>query len=544
MLPAVFYYSNWWNIFHEVSYFENFGTPPLLKHLWSLAVEEQFYIIWPLLLAVGLKVCRNHKRALAGIILFGALLSAAAMALLYVPESDPSRVYYGTDTRAFSLLLGAAAAFVIPSRKLLAMHLSVKKRLTFNLIGITGLIAFFAFCVFSNEYGDFLYRGGMLLFSMFCVPLMLAAAHPETLISRIFSLDPLRRIGAFSYEIYLFQFPIIAIFTPTVNTNGVNLWLCAAQFLATLLLAWLTYHFIDNPIRRKKILWKSSEKNQNQKIGTFHPVYIKIFSGSVIVMLLITVIGTSGWFSKSELDNKQSETSTSVNEETSTVYKETSAAHEETSTVQTTLPLTTLLPESSTAAPTSVPNIVETTIGTETSSPRVVSNAPELVSGKVLCEKDITVIGDSIMFNVQRFLKPEYPNMYIQCKVSFQIWHAQETIQEIKKNNKLGDIVIVELGTNGYCTQKTLHKIIDEIGKDRKIIFCSARIPGNGEPAVNRSIRDVVKKMSNTVLADWYSVSAHHDEYFVRDGVHTTASGSKAYAAMLQSAIAIAAKEG
>jgi len=529
MLAAVFYYSNWWDIFHKISYFDNFGTPPLLNHLWTLAVEEQFYILWPLLMIAGLKVCRSHKRVLAGAILFGALLSAAVMALLYVPGMDPSRVYYGTDTRAFSLLLGAVAAFIMPSRKLLAMSLSGGKRLALNLVGIAGLIAFFAFVVFSDEYNDFLYRGGMLLFSAFCVPLILSAAHPETLLSRIFRFDPLRRIGAYSYEIYLFQFPVIAIFSPAVNTNGINLWLCAAQVLATLLLAWLTYHFIDNPIRRKEFHRKSSEENQNQKTGALHHVYISIIGGLVIVMLLTTVIGTSGWFTLPLLGSKQNKTSSSTTENSSTAY--------------TTSPPTSLIPESSSSVPTTLQNSTEPSGGTGTSSPRVVSMAPDFISGKTLSDKRITVIGDSIMIDVEGFLKPEYPHMLIQCKVGFQIWHAYDEIQEIEKNRNLGDIVIVELGTNGYCTKSTLYSIVNEIGNDRKIIFCSARIPGYGQAAINRNIRDVVMKTPNTVLADWYTVSTHHNEYFVRDGVHTTFSGSEAFAAMLQSAIAIAVKD-
>ena len=529
MLAVVFYYSNWHDIFHKVSYFEVFGTPPLLKHLWSLAVEEQFYIIWPLLMVAGLKIFRNHKRILAGTIILGALLSAAVMALLYIPGDDPSRVYYGTDTRAFSLLLGAAAAFMMPSRKLLAMNFSRGKLLIFNLAGITGLIAFFAFAVFSNEYGDFLYRGGMLLFSVFCIPLILSAAHPETLISRIFRLDPLRRIGAFSYEIYLFQFPVIAVFTPAVNTNGVNLWLCAAQVLATLLLAWLTYHFVDNPIRRKEFSCKSLKENQDQKTGALTSVRMGIIGSLIIIMVAATVIGATGLVSLPLLGNKGNRTNP--------VIPETGSG------VQTTLPSTTRMPETSASVTTTVQTSTEPSTGTGTSSFRIVSNAPDLISGKTLCDKRITVIGDSIMFDVKGFLKPEYPHMFIQCKVGFQIWHARELIQGIKKNGNLGDIVIIELGTNGYCTKNTLYSIINEIGSDRKIIFCSARIPGSGQAAINRNIRDVVMKTSNTVLADWFLVSAHHDEFFVGDGVHTTYSGSKTYAAMLQRAIAIAADD-
>ena len=222
LIPAIFYYSNWWNIFHQVSYFQSFDTAPLLNHLWSLAVEEQFYIIWPLLLLIGLKIFRNHKRILVGVILLGALISAGAMSVLYV-AADPSRSYFGTDTRIFSLLIGAATAFILPSIRLQSIKLAGARLIAMNIVGIIGITAFLAFAIFSNQYGDFLYKGGMLLFSFFCVLLIISAVNRATLISKFFGIPPLSYIGKFSYEIYLFQFPVIVLTSPEVNTNGINL---------------------------------------------------------------------------------------------------------------------------------------------------------------------------------------------------------------------------------------------------------------------------------------------------------------------------------
>lgn len=112
-----FYVSNWWYIFHQLSYFDSFNAVSPLKNLWSLAIEEQFYIIWPVLLIAGLKWVKNRSHL--PMITFGlALVSALWMAILYSPDTDPSRVYYGTDTRAFALLIGCSLAFVWPMQRL------------------------------------------------------------------------------------------------------------------------------------------------------------------------------------------------------------------------------------------------------------------------------------------------------------------------------------------------------------------------------------------------------------------------------------------
>ena len=163
VLAAVFYSSNWYLILHHVSYFESFGPPSPFGHLWSLAVEEQFYLFWPLLLGLGLRRIPQRKWIIGGTVVI-ALTSAAAMALIYIPGIDPSRVYYGTDTRAFALLAGALLAMVWPGGKMSA-DLSGKKRLTLDTVGSMGLLVVLLMIWKTNQYQTFLYQGGLLLFS-------------------------------------------------------------------------------------------------------------------------------------------------------------------------------------------------------------------------------------------------------------------------------------------------------------------------------------------------------------------------------------------
>jgi peptidoglycan/LPS O-acetylase OafA/YrhL len=247
VVAAALYVSNWWNIFRHASYFSNFGPPPPLDHLWSLAVEEQFYLMWPFLLWLGLRYVRGRYR-LAGLTLVGAALSATVMALLYQPGVDPTRVYEGTDTRAFGLLVGAALAMVWPSRRLGA-GLTVRRRLLLDGAGVVGLVVIALLVWRTDQYSVSLYRGGILLLSVATVLVVAALAHPASWLGPALGWKPLRWLGVRSYGIYLWHWPIIVLTTPTAQ-RGVNLSLGVLQVGATIAVAALSWRFVEEPIRR------------------------------------------------------------------------------------------------------------------------------------------------------------------------------------------------------------------------------------------------------------------------------------------------------
>ena len=265
VVAATVYLSNWYYIFQDVSYFSRFGPPPTLGHLWSLAVEEQFYLVWPLLLWLGLRYAHGRYQ-LAGLTLAAAALSATVMALLYQPGSDPTRVYEGTDTRAFGLLVGAALAMVWPSRRLRA-DLTLRRRplRRWHLVnglellegaGVLGLVVIALLIWRTNEYSAFLYRGGIVLQSVATVLVVAALAHPATWLGRALGWEPLRWLGVRSYGIYLWHFPVIVLTTPTVQGN-VSLPLNVLQVGVTVAVAALSWRFVEEPIRRGALgrLW-------------------------------------------------------------------------------------------------------------------------------------------------------------------------------------------------------------------------------------------------------------------------------------------------
>ncbi len=253
VLSSVLYVNNWWQISQHMTYFARFAPPSPLNHLWSLAVEEQFYLLWPFVLLLGLRLVPERRRPigirprLAGVALVLAAISAAQMALLYHPGFDSTRIYEGTDTRAFGLLFGAALAMVWPSRSLTA-GVTVGARRILDVVGAAGLVAI-AFLVWrENGYSQFLYPYGIVLLSLATVAVVAVAAHPATRIGRLLAWGPLCWLGVRSYAIYLWHEPIIVLTSPA-SSRGPDLVRAAAQVAATVGLAALSWRFIEQPIR-------------------------------------------------------------------------------------------------------------------------------------------------------------------------------------------------------------------------------------------------------------------------------------------------------
>jgi peptidoglycan/LPS O-acetylase OafA/YrhL len=241
------YVSNWWLIAQHSSYFAQFGPPSPLGHLWSLAVEEQFYLIWPWLLWIALRLGRPRTSTrLAAASLLLAAASAVMMALLYRPGYDPTRVYEGTDTRAFALLIGAALAFVWPSRHLRS-EVPEGARWLLDGAGTAGLVVFAVLVWRTNEYSPFLYRGGMVLLSLGTALMVAAAASPASRFGRVLGWQPLRWLGVRSYGIYLWHFPIIVLTTPADGRE--TLTRSALQVAATIGCAELSWRYLEEPIR-------------------------------------------------------------------------------------------------------------------------------------------------------------------------------------------------------------------------------------------------------------------------------------------------------
>lgn len=281
VLSSVAYVNNWYLIFHHVSYFESFGPPSPIGHLWSLSIEEQFYVLWPLALLLGIRIAPRRGKLLLWV-LGGALLSALAMAIIYVPGTDPSRVYYGTDTRAFALLVGAALAVIWPSWKL-SSHVSSSVRKLLDICGAVGILVLLLLMGYTNEYEDQLYQGGLLYVSLLTAVVIAALAHPAGRLGKLMGCKPLVWTGKRSYSLYIWHYPVIILTGSAVNAEDIRFLPVLMQITASFILAALSYRFIEEPVRR----------------GTFQSTYKQAGRITIIVFLFLIILSMSMYLERS-----------------------------------------------------------------------------------------------------------------------------------------------------------------------------------------------------------------------------------------------------
>lgn len=500
-VSSIFYVSNWWFIFHKLSYFDSFGSPSPFKNLWSLSIEVQFYIVWPIILIIGYKILKKRDK-LAKMIFLLALLSAMLMGILYKPGIDPSRIYYGTDTRAFELLIGSWLAIICPmktfiDRRSFSRKNSNKQKKMLNITGRVSLTIFILCVVFVNEYNTFLYRGGLFLISLNVAVLIACVCNPDSYLRHIFSWKPLTWIGKRSYGIYLWHYPIIVLSTPIYEIGNPSYLRVGLQLIIIFIVANLSYNYIEIPIR--KYGFQEFIKNIRFENITNRKKRYLVRRASVAVTILITMIMTININNVLKVKEK-----TEISETTQT---EVVLTNKEKSSV------TDNKEESSDTYD------LEINSSTENNS-----------------YQEILAIGDSIMLDISSALSDKYDNITIDGKVGRQMSQANELVNTYAEFNNPNKAVIIELGSNGYFTDKEIDNLLDSFSA-AQVYLVNVRVPRSWEGDVNKALKRKAEERDNVTLIDWYSTAIDHPEFFTEDGVHLEPEGIEALVSIIDTAI-------
>jgi peptidoglycan/LPS O-acetylase OafA/YrhL len=509
---ALLYITNWVFVFREVPYFEQFGRPPLLQHLWSLAVEEQFYLFWPLALWVILRIIRgrNAKQTLWLVvsILVGVGASFALMLNLYDPLADPTRVYYGTDTRATGFLLGAALAAIWKPGK----HAGQNKWMVevAGFVGVLGLLSLFGSL---HEYEPFLYRGGFMLTAFVTCLVVLAVSSPKTRLAKLLGCKPLRWIGTRSYGIYLWHWPVMVVSGWGTSSALPHAAIVALQISATFLLAELSYQWIEQPIRQRGVRawWLDSTKLLGR---------LRLNAASVVGMVVLVGYVTV---------QPNSSVSAHASSEVPGSPKVTLPAQ---------MPPTPVTP---TRSPTSRAVMIKNPIEV-VSDPLVKTLATRPTrTPEVSNQIKITFIGDSIMESVGRRFNQEFTpgNFYLDAVRKRRMEDALILIPELAEDGRLGETVVIHLGTNVPFKAVVFDSVVQSLLEHdvTRVLFLTVKRPVAWESIVNNQLAEGVSRWPQAELIDWHQLSKSHSGWFGADSVHPTSTGTAAYVKAIREAL-------
>ena len=503
-LDALFgyiYSSNWWYIFHKLDYFDSFGSQSPFKHLWSLAIEEQFYMFFPLIfLLFNRKSKSNNSNSKLNknfiyVVLSLILVSLIAHILLF-DINNINRIYFGTDTRAFSLLVGVVGAILYPMDRL-SERTTKKDNMIYSIVSLVSILVLIGIMINTSEYNTWLYRGGFLLVAIIGLIIIISSGRQYTFMSKLLSFKPFVFIGKISYSLYLWHFPILVVTTPVSEIGNPNLFYVTLRIVLIFLVATGSYMFVETPIRKLgfvnyiNLLFKRIMKFKNNTK--------KIIFASIA---LVAVVFTMGVFGKS-------------------------------------------VPYLSTAFVTEMSNNKESQFisnnnenNTNNSSEHKNDNNNNQEGNKSEDKKysSLLVIGDSLTVDIGEKIKEKYPGAIIDGKISRQLTAATALADQYANYNNENTAVIFQLGTNGLVTESQVEELVKKFDK-ADIYFVNVKVPRTWEKTVNKELDALKERHSDITIIDWYSVANNNQNYFEPDKVHLNSEGVETMVSLIEKSL-------
>ena len=465
---------NWWLVFNNQDYFESSGRPPLLQHTWSLAVEAQFYLLWPLILLLVLKYL--GKRVIPAAALTIAAISGITLMLVSfqidaASSSKVSHVYFGTDTHSIGLFLGAALAVSwIPQN----FNLQVTRRAQdfIDGIGVFGFIGILATFALIDESKPTLYRIAFPLAGIFGTAILISIVHPASRFAPLLRNKVLLWIGERSYAIYLWHWVIFQISRPQVDLDGENWALFLLRILLVLAMADISLRLVELPIRSGAVAyWFGGMKYRTKAVRRKQKVAVALVTS--ILLLASATVSVSAIVAT---DKK--------NEELMQLLKD--------------------------------------------------ADKPVVIPIKDTTSPGLWVTGDSVILGIRHVLEMNQPIALINARVGRQ---APELLEVMLRDGSMvpNSPVVFNIGNNNALTRAQVIAIFEAVKAAPQRIVVNTAVPRPWREANNALVDEIGATYPNTVIIRWDQISDGHPEYFAPDGVHLVPAGARAYVAAIVS---------
>ena len=456
---------NWLLVARHQDYFEAIGRPPLLQHTWSLAVELQFYLIWPIILLTILKYF--GKKNIARIALLIAIISGVTLFLvsLQLDQSNAqqvSHIYFGTDTHSLGLFLGSALAVSwIPQN--LSADIEKRAQDVIDAIGVIGLLGLIAAFLFIDEANASLYRIAFPLAGIFGCLVIISLVHPASRFAPLISSAPFRWIGQRSYGIYIWHWVIFQVTRPSVDLTGQSWALYLARVLLVLALADISLRWVEIPFRQGSVQnWFRGMKYRSAKV--------KLRQQLSIVFSVIAVLAVTSSISVQAINKADQIAQNQV-----TQQEDESVSQE---------------------------NLGSTT--------------------------GLWVTGDSVILGIRSKLESKEHISLINARVGRQAPELL-AVMRVDQSSVPSSPIVFNLGNNNALNEQTVIDIFEVVKNQPQVIVVNTSVPRSWKDANNAIISKVASGYPNVRLVDWDRVSKDRPELFAPDGVHLSPTGSDVY---------------
>ena len=465
MVSNLFFMNNWWQIFQENDHAITVLTQSPFSHLWYMSLATQYYLLWPILF-VFLSVMIKKHQVLQKVVIGLLVASVLLMMTKDVTNVYFLRIFYGTDTRAFSVLMGAVVALLFPIQKFYGEY---QQKYPYESVMRFAPVVLLVICLFvMKEHSSVTFRGGMLIFDVIVAFLLMISLHPKSVTSLFFRFKPLTVIGRRSLSYYLWYLPLSVLYQAKIgDTSSTPILHRGVELVLLIILGEVWYQLFE---RGKFVSWKNRFAT-NWSSSSYRTAKM-VYNGLIVFILLFGFIQASPRMSAQE-----------------SALQEVIISNE---------------------------SLSKNTRNLDKKVVKTINNIQGLSREETVFSSNtsITFIGDTMLLAMAQEIPTVYPNAVISADRNLQVFELEGMINQLKQQKQLGDIIVLMVGSNGAYTKAQLDALLKNIGMDKQIFIVTNTINRTWQYQINSIADSLAQKYSNVYVIDWKSESSSHPDWF------------------------------